>query len=199
MTRPDVDLARVRIATDRLLDGLAGLTDAQARQPSRLPGWTVGHVLTHLARNADSHVRRARAALTGEVVEQYPGGFAGRAADIEAGAGRPAAALVDDVRSTAAAADAAWAEVPAAAWSAESRDVGGRVRPLSALPARRWREVEIHHADLGLGFTWADWSDELIEAELPRLLAGLPGRADGRQLVAWLLGRAGVPEVAPWE
>ena len=33
--------------------GLAGLDDAGARSASLLPGWTVGHVLTHLARNAD--------------------------------------------------------------------------------------------------------------------------------------------------
>lgn len=40
----------------------AGLCDAAVRAPSRSPGWTVGHVLTHVARNADSHVRRTEAA-----------------------------------------------------------------------------------------------------------------------------------------
>ena len=29
------------------------LTDEQVRSPFLLPGWSVGHVLTHLARNAD--------------------------------------------------------------------------------------------------------------------------------------------------
>ena len=49
----EVCLSGVRDATAALLDGLRGLTDDEARRPSLLPGWTVGHVLTHLARNAD--------------------------------------------------------------------------------------------------------------------------------------------------
>jgi hypothetical protein len=31
---------------------------------------------------------------------------------------------------------------------------------------RRWREVEFHHADLGLGFTYADFSPAYVEREL---------------------------------
>jgi hypothetical protein len=30
------------------------------------------------------------------------------------------------------------------------------------------------------------------------LLAGLPGRADERELMAWLLGRGPAPELQPW-
>jgi hypothetical protein len=30
----------------------------------------------------------------------------------------------------------------------------------------RWREVCVHHADLGLGYTWADWDDEYVRLEL---------------------------------
>ncbi len=37
--------------------------------PSRLPGWTIGHVLTHLARNADSIVRVLVATEQGEVID----------------------------------------------------------------------------------------------------------------------------------
>jgi ABC-type lipoprotein export system ATPase subunit len=36
-----------------------------ATDPSRLPGWNFGHVITHLARNADSHRRLIDAAETG--------------------------------------------------------------------------------------------------------------------------------------
>ena len=39
-------------ATAGLIMGVGGLTDADPREPSLLPGWTRGHVLTHLARNA---------------------------------------------------------------------------------------------------------------------------------------------------
>ena len=91
----------VRTSHVRLAGTLARLDDASARRPSLLPGWTVGHVLTHLARNADSHVRLVQAALRGEVGDQYPGGNPQREADIEAGAGRPAAELVEDVLAAA--------------------------------------------------------------------------------------------------
>ena len=50
------DLASVRDATDRLLTAAAKLDNAGVTQPSRLPGWSRGHVLAHLARNADALV-----------------------------------------------------------------------------------------------------------------------------------------------
>ncbi|HWJ10084.1 MAG TPA: hypothetical protein VNS46_11945, partial [Nocardioides sp.] len=37
------------------------------------------------------------------------------------------------------------------------RTPGGRVVPARAVPFLRLREVEIHHADLGAGYTAADW------------------------------------------
>ena len=46
-------MARIGDATDRLLASAARLTDAGAGEPSPLPGWTRGHVLTHIARNGD--------------------------------------------------------------------------------------------------------------------------------------------------
>ena len=77
----------------------AGTLDGRRRRAG-CPGWTVGHVLTHLARNADSIVAGAAAAERGEVVDRYEGGGAGRDAEIEAGCGRPAAEQVADVRRT---------------------------------------------------------------------------------------------------
>src|SRR2546421_337158 len=85
--RPVAAIARVTGAHMRLLEAVDRLTDEQVLRPSLLPGWTVGHVLTHVARNADSHVRRTEAAIRGEMVDQYPGGYAAREAEIEAGAG----------------------------------------------------------------------------------------------------------------
>jgi len=65
------------------------VADVQARSPSRLPGWMIGHVLTHLARNADRHSWRLDGALCGEDVPRYPGGAAERSSEIDAGAPRP--------------------------------------------------------------------------------------------------------------
>ena len=43
-------------STEAVFTDIEGLTDDQAREPSLLPGWSRGHVLTHLARNADAMV-----------------------------------------------------------------------------------------------------------------------------------------------
>lgn len=40
----------------------------------------------------------------------------------------------------------------------------------------RWRETDIHHLDLGLGYTHLDWPPEFVDLLLPRLPAGLDHR-----------------------
>jgi maleylpyruvate isomerase len=201
--RADIDGCRV--AHLRLGATLELVTDDVARRPSQLPGWTVGHVLAHLARNADSHLRRIAGAARGEVVDQYPGGPEGRAAEIEAAAGRPAAELVADVLATNAALEAAWEALPEGAWGRHTRSVSGALLAADALPFGRWREVEVHHADIGLDFGYQEWSDGFVAEELPRALATVPRRladpASRRQLCAWLLDRAATPgslSLEPW-
>ena len=89
------DVALGRAAHAALLEHLRSRSfDASA--PSRLPGWSRAHVLTHLARNADGHRRMIEGAARGEVLEQYAGGVEGRNAGIDAGAGRPAADVLAD-------------------------------------------------------------------------------------------------------
>ena len=48
------NLALLDAETERLLATCAGLTDAD--RPSLCEGWSVAHVLTHVARNADADV-----------------------------------------------------------------------------------------------------------------------------------------------
>ena len=194
-----------RAAQARLSETLESMTDEVARRPSRLPDWTVGHVLTHIARNADSVLRRIDGARHDHVVDQYVGGAAGRAADIEAGAGRPAAALVDDVRTTSAAVSEALATVPDEAWGRLTRGVMGRLSPLDQVLFSRWREVEVHHVDLGLGFGYQDWPEAYVAEELARQVVKLPARVadlgQRRHLCAWLIDRAAEPgrlELGPW-
>jgi maleylpyruvate isomerase len=177
---------------------LEGLTDEMARRPSLLPGWTVGHVLTHIARNADSVVRRLDAAERGEVVPQYPGGGEQRSGDIEAGAGRSAAALVDDVGTASAAVDARFAAVADEVWDRPTLGFGSGEQPARHMAVSRWREVEVHHVDLGLGYLPADWPRELTDLWLPAVVQGLPQRADPNALLAWALGRGAVPDLGPW-
>jgi maleylpyruvate isomerase len=198
MAVPSTSISGCRRAQAALLVTIGDLSEAQCRAPSLLPGWSVGHVLTHIARNADSVVRRLDGAARDEVVDQYPGGYESRAADIKEGAHRPSAELVADVQSTAAAVDWAITHHPADAWERVTRDVGGRERPASSVIFSRWREVEVHHADLGLGFTPDMWSANLVNLWLPEELVRLPERGRPADLLAWLLGRGPAPPISPW-
>jgi maleylpyruvate isomerase len=202
------DLAGMRAAHAAVEARLSGLDDAGARRPSRLPGWSVGHLVTHLARNADSVTRRLDGVARGRVVDQYVGGAAGRAAEIEEGSGRPAAELVDDLVAAHAHLDAAVGALGEEAWEAPTRSVDGTLRPARDLPRGRWREVEVHHVDLGLGYEPVDWPDPFVTRILPYALADvgrrLPGLAgvDPRAIVAWSYGRgeppAGLPVLDPF-
>jgi maleylpyruvate isomerase len=213
LSRPVADLTRVEGAQGRFEVAIEGLSDDDVRRPSLLPEWTVGHVLSHVARNADSHRERAEAAARGEVVDQYEGGYAGRAAAIELGAVRPARALISDVKTSARGLEEAWRSTPESGWTNVTRDVGGRERPLFALPARRWQELEVHLIDLGTGPTFADWPEDFVSVRLPELRRDLPGRLpegalppaagelDPREELAWLYGRfrpPGLPELSDW-
>jgi maleylpyruvate isomerase len=108
-------LRQLRSATDDLVRAIAGLPDAAVRAPSPLPGWTRGHVLTHLARNAEGGARLLGWARTGVPSYEYESVEA-RAAAIEQGAGRPAAVLIADVQRSAEEFSAAADGMPVTAW-----------------------------------------------------------------------------------
>jgi len=194
---PPVDWVAGCVSAQAALDSaLVGLDDTAARRPSRLTGWSVGHVLTHVARNADSVVWRLEGAARGELRDQYPGGLEQRAADIEAGAERPASALVLDVRRTSAAVEQVITDLPGAAWDAPSRTSRGVVESSRDTVLSRWREVVVHHGDLGLGPV--PLPRELVDAWLPRELPRLAERTDAARLLSWIIGRGDPPELAAW-
>lgn len=190
-------LAGCRASHARLLERLDDLDDDAARRPSRLPGWSVGHVLTHVSRNADSFVRMLGGAAEGRSVVQYDGGEEGRASEIELGADRPAAQLLEDVHASSARLEDAFARAAPEVWARSGKSLSGEDAPLSRLPMRRLREVEIHHVDLGLGYEVTDWPDLLVDATLGEVLFSLPKRiSDPRQraaLLAWAVGRSDSP------
>jgi maleylpyruvate isomerase len=208
----DRDVAGAAAAHQGLLAMLddcleAGTLDGAA--PSRLPGWTVGHVLTHLARNADSMVRVLVAAERGETIDRYEGGVDRRNAEIEQGAGRPAAELVRDVRTTIWQLEQAWSTQTR--WDGRSRESPDREIPVTDLPFMRWREVEVHRADLGLGYEPSDWPAEYVRLDLrwlemrwnarrPMGMTGLPRAAldaPPHERLAWLLGRTSIGDLEP--
>lgn len=184
-------------AQKRLLADIVHLTDEQARSASLLPDWSVGHVLTHIARNGDSFVRMMSAAILGDVATQYDGGHERRAADIASGASRPAAELVTDMAESSARVAEVWARMTPEAWDGHGLNAAGETWPCDAMPWTRWREVIIHHVDLGLGYTPGDWPADYVDRELAISLRLLPERldeSDRRRLLSWLLGRGSQPE-----
>ncbi len=141
-------------ATHRYLQTVATLTDEQLREPSLLPGWTRGHVVAHVALNAHGLARALRGLRTGDPVPVYDSQEQ-RDADIEAYAGGSAADLAS-LSQMACLRIAGELRLIKAVGTVE-RTPGGRVMTVVDVVEARWREVEIHHADLGVGYTAADW------------------------------------------
>ncbi|MCX4663132.1 maleylpyruvate isomerase family mycothiol-dependent enzyme [Streptomyces uncialis] len=203
------DLAAVREATERLLSAANGLDNASLAEPSRLPGWSRGHILAHLARNADALVN----VLGGHPM--YPSAGA-RDSDIERDADRDLGTQLKDVRESSTRLAVA-AQIPAD-WSRTVELRNGVTDSASRLPFRRLVEVELHHVDLGIGYELEDLPAGFVQQEInflaerfrglesvPAVLirqddgrlvrtghqGGTPLTVTGRQadLVGWLAGR----------
>ena len=188
-------LDRVQESTRQLLTSAGALTDGQAAGASRLPGWTRGHVLTHLARNADGFVNLLTWARTGVKTAMYPS-EAARDAGIEAGAGRRAAELTADLRGSSAAFAAAAAGLTAADWAAQVERRGDSF-PAREILARRWAELEFHHVDLDAGYQAADWPSAWVAQELPQVAESFAGRPDMPPCQLYPDGWAGRLTVGP--
>jgi maleylpyruvate isomerase len=165
-------MGETRDAHARLLSSVEGLADLDVRAPSLLPGWSRGHVLTHLARNADGQRRMLEGALRGEVVEQYAGGREGRAAEIDAGASRDAQSLREDLSGATEALFELWRRMTPEAWDRPTRPLAGE-RPAWRSVWARWRETEIHHVDLGLDYIPGDWPTAFVSRMLQSVGRGL--------------------------
>jgi maleylpyruvate isomerase len=188
-------------ATTRYLDALTTLDDPDLRADSLLPGWSRGHVVTHVARNADGLRNLLVWARTGVETPQYPS-WEQRNTDIDSESGRTAGELLADSREAAERFAEEVARLSAEHWEAPVRMFSGP----DPLPARnvlrsRRTEVEVHHADLGIGYTAADWPEDFS-----RMLVGRvqQDRADGPSLVLsatdveglWKVGPGPGPEIS---
>ncbi|GAA2159195.1 maleylpyruvate isomerase family mycothiol-dependent enzyme [Actinomadura napierensis] len=171
----------VDAGAERVAVAVAKLTGPELRAPSALPGWSRGHVATHVARNADSLWNLLESARTGVPIPQYPS-LERRNADIEAGAGRGAAELAADVRATAARFAEQVRAMPDDAWNAPVTAMTGWPHPAWYTVLRRWHEVEAHHVDLAAGYGPADWPEPYVRWALTSTLtdlAALPGDLRG--------------------
>lgn len=163
-------LETVAAATARLLDTATALRDADLVDPSLLPGWTRGHVLAHLSRNADSLVNLLLWARTGIETPQYASAFL-RDADIEAGAPRPLREQLEDLTAASERWLALARVMPADRWHTTVRNRQGGEIPATRVLWMRLMEVEIHHVDLDRGYTPADWPTAFVDRLLPLSVA----------------------------
>lgn len=177
MPEPTALLLALRASTADLVQDLMAQqwSDADVAAPSLCDGWTRGHVLTHIARNADGIGDTLSGALRGEIVPRYPDGWDGRNAAIDEGARRPYAALVTDVRDSADRLDRVFGAIADAdGWNLPT-EAGTRA---GSWPLRRWREVEIHRLDLDAGYTPDRWPPLLVAAVLPTVAETLGKRVE---------------------
>jgi maleylpyruvate isomerase len=201
--------------TDELLDDVRVLDDDGVRASSRCPGWSRGHVLTHLARNADGLCNVLTWARTGVETPMYASREA-RNRDIEAGSGRSAAELEADVDASAERLLARLADLPTDRRHAPVRSGAGHEAPAHDVLWWRLREVCYHHVDLGTGRSFRQLPPAVVARGLPEAVErvsaqdGAPGLTleasdvgatwrvgDGRQrvsgpaaeLLGWVTGR----------
>ncbi len=201
----------------------ARLEPAQVAEPSRLPGWSRGHVLSHLASNADALVYLLTWARTGVEARMYASP-ADRADGIEAGAGRALPEQLADLAVAGQRFAAAAAAVPPDRRSCTVLSGQGREIPASEVPWLRVREVWLHLVDLDAGadidaipadVAWAlaadvaGWMSARTEATADLKTEGCDairlGPADGpagavvegspQRIAGWLTGRTQDPGI----
>jgi maleylpyruvate isomerase len=167
--------AEVAKSDERLL-ATAGDLDISA--PSLLPGWTVGHVLSHVARQADAAVNLLTWALTSVETPMYAS-VERRNEEILNGAGRPLDEQLADLSSTASRFAAAVEAMTPTAWGAQVRHLNGRILTPQQVVWGRWREVEVHHIDLDAGYRAADWPEAFTLHLLREIGSDLSGWEGG--------------------
>lgn len=174
-------LAHLAGATDRLVADVRALPEASLTEPSLLPGWTRGHVLAHVARGGDACVRLLEGAATGEAAAAYESREA-RDAEIAYAASRPLDDHLTDLGQVTERLAAAARAVAADRWSVPLRFRSGVEKPASAVLWTRRVEIEIHHVDLDVGYTSADWTADVATRLLDEVVDALRNRPDAPDL-----------------
>ncbi len=158
---PDSVLPLLEAATRRLVRTVDALADFQFAEPSLLPGWTRGHVIAHLALNAEGLSGALEGVREERAVPMYASQEARREGIESLGSAEPAVLRDRLLASTTAIMDAV-SELPEDLVGQRIERTPGSERGFTAgrVGEMRLREVEIHHADLDLAYTWADWPND---------------------------------------
>lgn len=144
-------------ADQALVRTVDGLDEAAYAGDSLLPDWSRGHVVAHLALNAEG----LAGVLHGAHLGQPPAMYASPAAR-DSDIADLAAAGATELRDRLLASTTRFADALAAMqdddWAGRfERTPGGPEFSLRSVALMRVREVEIHHADLDAGYSLADW------------------------------------------
>ncbi len=184
-------------ASSRLVRTVDGLSADDWAAPSQLPGWTRAHLVAHLALNAEGLAAALGGVVAGQAVAMYSSQES-RDGDIEELAGAEPAELRDRMLAGVTDFADAVAAVPEDRWSTSIDRTPGSERTFvaAAAPGMRLREVEIHHADLGAGYSHAAWptafSAQVLDAMTKRGAARDPFTADPSDLDGtWAFGQGG--------
>lgn len=174
-------LAAVREATAVLTGVVERFAETDFTRPSLLPGWTRGHVVTHLARNADALVNLLTWARTGIEHAAYPS-WADRNADIADGASRLGQIQREDL---VAACDRFMVEATRLGhedWAARVQNSSGTPVAAAQIPQMRLFEVWTHLVDLDFEVGFDAVPTGHLDLLLDRALLPHRNRTDGHPL-----------------
>lgn len=169
-------LTGLEAATDRLLQTARSMADSDLAAPSLCEGWTRGHVLSHIARNADGATRLLWWGRTGVPWFQYVSQFL-REAEIDDGAGRPLDRQLADLEESAARVLAEAGGLAPEDWERPVRWLAGNQQPARRVLDARLAEVQYHHVDLDAGYSFADWPPNYLFRQVEVLAGRLTPRA----------------------
>lgn len=181
VAEPRLALGWAKVGTDLFAAAVMGLLDAELDAPAALPGWTRGHLVAHVASNADALGRLTRWARTGTETAMYAS-VEKRDRDIAEGSAQPVGELRRWLESSARALAEAWSTLADDAWATKVTTIQGRRIAAEQLPWLRAREVLVHAVDLDTGLTFADLPADFCHALIDDVVGWRTHRADGPAL-----------------
>ena len=186
------------VGTELFLAELDRVSDCEFQLPTRLPGWTRGHVVAHVHYNALALCRLVSWASTGVESRMYAS-LEQRNHEIQQGATLPPLELRRLVRESAEQFGSAFSGLPPDALPNLVVTAQGRTVPVTEVAWMRAREVMVHTVDLDTGITFDDLPHDFVEALVLEITRRRVGHGEGPALAAWLTGRAeAAPELGRW-
>jgi len=169
---PECTLPWMRQGTERFLDAVDVMADDSLEEPSRLPDWSCGHVVGHVARNAEALVRLATWARTGVELPMYESREQ-RNAEIESTATMAPASLRRLLVDTASELDSALEALDTVSWKTTVRSALGRTIPAAEIPWMRIREVWLHAIDIGANVDFSEFPAGVVDLLLDDTVGSL--------------------------